>query len=248
MGFTAPHDPFHKPPLNLLISEESKALHPGEFTAEQTLPYFHAQLESMDTEIKRLIAGIPEQELQNTYIIFLGDNGPMKEVVTEPYGIEHVKGSLYQGAINMPFFVYGPGINAGVAEQISNSTDLYATLLELAGINLEQVERQGTAVDSISLLPYLQDPSIEPRRDYIYDDVLDFSGIFSFQLDSESDVEFAIRERQYKYIYTNSDEMLFDLIEDPFEKNNLLDAELTAEMQLKLEQLKAESSRLQNSN
>jgi arylsulfatase B len=34
-----------------------------------------AALEAMDSEIGRLLDAIPERELENTVIIFIGDNG-----------------------------------------------------------------------------------------------------------------------------------------------------------------------------
>lgn len=42
-------------------------------------------LESLDTEIGRLLDSFSEEELKNTLIIFMGDNGTPGQVVQSPY-------------------------------------------------------------------------------------------------------------------------------------------------------------------
>jgi hypothetical protein len=51
------------------------------------------------------------------------------------------KGSLYQGGINVPLFITGPGITRiGERESVLiNSTDLFSTIAALAGVNVDQV-------------------------------------------------------------------------------------------------------------
>ena len=39
-------------------------------------------LQSMDTEIGRLLSSIPKKELENTLILFIGDNGTPKKVIS----------------------------------------------------------------------------------------------------------------------------------------------------------------------
>ena len=69
-----------------------------------------AALEAMDTEIGRLLSSIPQDELENTTIIFIGDNGTPGQVVQSPYSKQQAKGSLYQGGINVPMVVSGHGV------------------------------------------------------------------------------------------------------------------------------------------
>lgn len=240
MAFVAPHEPFHKPPQELLLTEESKALDPLAINEENVRDYYLAQLESFDAEVKRLIDSIPAQELANTYIFFLGDNGSPTEVAIPPYTSKKVKMSLYEGGINMPFFVTGPDVTNGIAEQITNSTDLFISILELAGVDVSEAIPEGVGVHSVSLNNYLKNTKAEPARDYIYADTM--LGFGPAQSNG-----YTIRNLQYKYLNTGKEELFFDLIADPYENTNLMDSELTAEQQAEFDKLKAEATALRES-
>jgi len=237
MAFAAPHEPFHKPPNDMLISDESKILDPLAINKENVRDYYLAQLESLDTAVQRLIDGIPAEELANTYIFFLGDNGSPTEVAIPPYTSDKVKYSVYEGGINMPFFVIGPNVVQGVAEQLTNSTDLFTSILELAGVNSIP---EGIAPDSVSLVDYLSDTSAESKRDYIYADV-------TFGLGPSKTSAYTLRNQQYKYLNKDKKEFLFDLVADPYENTNLLDSVLSAHQQAEFDKLKAEVMALRES-
>lgn len=109
LAFNAPHDGLHKPP-NELISEESQALDPQGVSPANVDAYFRAMIEALDHEIGRLLANIDDEELDNTYIVFLGDNGTSDNVISAPFKRERGKYSLYQGGINVPLIIAGPGV------------------------------------------------------------------------------------------------------------------------------------------
>ena len=69
----------------------------------------------------------------NTVVIFVGDNGTMREAVDPPFLLEHSKGTPYEGGINVPLIIAGPGIVPGECAALVNTTDIFATVAELAG-------------------------------------------------------------------------------------------------------------------
>lgn len=206
VAFNAPHTPFHFPPRELL-SSELKNVAPNRAT---TMQQYHAMIEAMDSEIGRLIASLDPETLANTYLIFIGDNGtPKKASLVGPYGRQKTKGTLFQGGINVPFIVAGPGITSGVSGSLANSVDIYKTVLELAGVEIPQAEE---AMHSVSLAPVLADPEASVRK-FMYADIFD-----------ATKNQRAVRNERFKYIENISDNTvyLFDLSKDPFEKTNLL--------------------------
>src|SRR4029079_9864202 len=114
-------------------------------------PYFEAMVEAMDTEMGRLLAAVNRT---NTHIIFLGDNGTAGQVVQPPFPSTRAKDTLYEGGTHVPFIISGPGV---VSPGRTNSTmvnmvDVFATILELAGINVSATIPAGVTIDSQSLL------------------------------------------------------------------------------------------------
>jgi arylsulfatase A-like enzyme len=203
LAFNAPHTPFHLPPANL----HDRDL-PGneEDIEENPQPYYFAAIEAMDTEIGRLLDSLDPETRANTIVIFMGDNGTPGQVAQSPYGRRKAKGSLYQGGINIPFFVSGPGITrAGQREPaLVNTTDLFSTIAALAGINVSQVN------DSKSFEHLLgEDP--QPGRFFQY------SG-----QSTDMGEEWTVSDGVYKQIESNLGELeLYQLSTDPFEQSDL---------------------------
>lgn len=69
-------------------------------------------------------------ELDNTYIMFVGDNG----YVLGQHRISKGKYFPYEPALNVPFIVRGPGVRAGATiDQMVTLMDITPTILDLAG-------------------------------------------------------------------------------------------------------------------
>jgi len=72
----------------------------------------------------------------------MGDNGTVPYVVREPFQKEKAKSTVYQGGINVPLLISGPGLKRATASKaLVNSTDLFATILQMAGISVADVAR-----------------------------------------------------------------------------------------------------------
>jgi len=210
LAYNAPHTPFHIPPTNM----HSQGALPEYRAGLDAVPYYFAAIEAMDFQIGRLIESIPENKLENTIIIFIGDNGTPNQAAQSPYTNQTVKGSLYQGGINTPMFISGYGVNrTGMDNNLIVSTDLYLTIANLCGV-------QGTQIyDSKSFIPLLTlNTTI---RDFQYS-----------EMDNGTNDSWAIRNLNYKLIVNaNGNEEMYDMISDPYEQNNLLLSNLSNDQQ-----------------
>lgn len=244
MAFNAPHTPFHLPPLHLLKSD-ARNLDPDAISDENQHAYYNAMIEALDTEIGRLLAHLSEAQRANTYIVFVGDNGTPEQVAMAPFDFTHSKGSISQGGVNVPFFFVGPGIEKGrVSKALANSVDIFATLLELAGIDSDAILPNDRVFDTVSLTPILFGES-EAVRDYAYADV--FGSVprgVRGERKPEAVSERTIRDQSYKLFVSSDREEFYDLTSDPFEKNNLLNSELTDAAARSYESLSAQLAQL----
>ena len=170
---------------------------------------FHLPLEAMDTEMDRLISSMTEDEKENTIIIFIGDNGTPNQVVQE-YASQRAKGSVYQGGVNVPMIISGKDvarINA-IEDALINTTDLFATISELAGNTTPEIN------DSKSFKDLLASSNAETRG-YIYTEIGNEDGTTNY----------TIRNATYKYIsFGNTNEAFYRLSNNPLENPNLLNA------------------------
>ena len=226
VAFQAPHTPFHLPPKELL-SSKAAALDPDGLTKDNTRPYYLAMIEAMDTAIGRLLAAISDAVLANTLVLFIGDNGSPPEVRNlVPYAADRVKGTVYQGGVLAPFIAQGAGVAGGRSHQgLVSVTDLFATIVELAGGDADQA----TAEDSISFAAALSGDEERgiPTRKQAFTEVharLPFPGGPPRRMDAH-----ALRDQRYKLIRVNGAEELYDLIADPLETANLLASEPSAQ-------------------
>ena len=79
----------------------------------------------------RILDSLPQAERENTIVIFIGDNGSPPDVAQAPFDENKMKGTMYNGGVQVPMIVSGPAvINAGrEVDELINSTDIYHTIL-----------------------------------------------------------------------------------------------------------------------
>lgn len=237
VAFNAPHSPYGAPPASLLSAETAETISALDIN-DNPQPFYAAMIEAMDTEIGRLLASMDADELANTYVIFFGDNGTPSPNATAPFTSERVKGTVYQGGVNVPFVVTGPGIEAGqVTQALANSVDLYTTILDLAATGANE-KLDGLKLDSVSLAPVLADPSVQVR-DFVYADVF---GPQNNQIANRK----AIRDDQFKIVMDlqNNTTELYDLQLDPYETEDLLQETLEEETEVRYYALLAQLEQL----
>jgi arylsulfatase A-like enzyme len=235
LAYNAPHSPFHLPPSNLHSYTELKGI-PAD-TASSVIPYFKAMSEALDKEIGRLFDTLQAHNIMDsTDIIFIGDNGSDMKVSQVKGG---AKGGISQEGISVPFIISGPSVkNPGrYSNALVNTHDLFATIIELMGFsNWKQNILQSKPVDSKSLLPiiYDQDSII---RDWVFSEV--------FKLTPVAGDGKTMRNKEYKLMdYDNGTQKFVNLLKDPEENIDLLQANLTGNDKTNYEYLCGEMSKL----
>lgn len=207
LAYNAPHTPFHLPP-NDLHGQGNLPSGQGNIDANP-LPYYLAMIEAMDTEMGRLINSMSEAERDNTVIIFIGDNGTPGQVVQD-YNSNRAKGSLYQGGVNVPMIISGKDVTRvnAIEDALINTTDLFATISELAGNSTPEIN------DSKSFKDLLSNSNINTRN-YSYTEIGNNAG----------GSDYTIRNTTHKYmLFDDGTERFYNLSNNPLENPNLLNA------------------------
>ncbi|MFY0651763.1 MAG: sulfatase [Cyclobacteriaceae bacterium] len=128
-------------------------------------------IETMDTNIGRLMATLEELALdENTIIVFTSDNGgnmydgPVGTVPTNNYPLRAGKGNNYEGGVRVPHIVRAEGITTGglVSKVITSTVDHYKTLLELLDIPFPE----NLLTDGVSYVDALKGKEYERKPIY----------------------------------------------------------------------------------
>ncbi|MEM7203684.1 MAG: sulfatase-like hydrolase/transferase [Planctomycetota bacterium] len=237
VAFTAPHDPKHEPPGHLHTQSFAGAGPPP----YNPIPYHRAMVEAMDTEIGRLLLGLGTA-INNTNVVFIGDNGSEPKVTVPPFIPSHGKWSPYEGGCNVPLIVAGPAVAGGAREETAlvSAVDLFATLGELAGIDVAATVPPWIALDSISFASHLQQAGAPPVRDMVFAEQFDGDHFGAVGTNMFA----AVRDDRYKvvryYSAAGSTDEFYDLQSDPFEQTDLLLQTLTAAEQIRFDALSTE--------
>jgi arylsulfatase A-like enzyme len=210
LAYNAPHTPFHLAPSNLHLQGNLPS-DDGSIDANP-LPYFLSAVEAMDHEMGRLLNSLTPEEIANTIIIFIGDNGTPNRVTQLPYVTMRSKGSIYQGGINVPMVISGLGVNRmGEREAaLIHTTDLFATIAEISGVSIQEINNSKSFYDLLS-------NSNATKREFVYTER------------SQNGVSYAIRNSSYKLIvHENGGQEFFNLFVDPYETNDLIGTTLSS--------------------
>ena len=211
--------------LNLWTFNPHKPLEPPPRWAERypdTVEGRYAALVStLDENVGRLLSVLDDTGLAcNTCVVFLSDNGGARDVHNGHNGsLRGGKNQLLEGGIRVPLIVRCPGrVAAGqVSEALVASFDIFATILDFAGIDLA-----GLSIDGRSLKALLQGTPD------------DFEGPLFWADVHAGETRFAVRHSRWKLRSEKGRTTLYDLSADPGEATDLapahpkIVAELTA--------------------
>jgi arylsulfatase A-like enzyme len=199
---------------------------PGSYVTN--IPVYQANIQALDTEIGRLLGAV---NLDDTVVIFVGDNGVPDPVKDKTGGLRSAKGSAYEGGVRVPLVVAGAGVTRrGREDELFVTTDIYATILSLAGVPVSHVN------NSYSITPLLGDESAASGRTHS----------FSETSSGTNNRTFAVKDRRFKLLSTTTRQLeLYDLAADPLEKTNLYDnaayAAARATLEAEIATLKADA-------
>lgn len=219
--YTAPHSPWTGHPEKIVRSYDDcpfescpqEARHPWAVPVPRdtraALKGYFAAVTAMDTNIGRIIDALEAKGLRdNTLVIFMSDNGFScghngfwgKGNGTQPH-------NMYENSIKVPFVVSQPGqvAQGQVADAMVTEYDFMPTLLDYVGLPTP-TERN---LPGRSFAPLLRGGTA-PEADHVV--VFDEFGPVRM-----------IRTRDWKYVYRHAygPEELFDLRNDPKERENL---------------------------
>ncbi len=236
LTFNAPHTPYQAP-------KEYVDRYPN--IADPTRRTYAGMVTCLDDEIGKVISALDKKGLrENTLILFHSDNGGTTNAMfagqmadlsktklpcdNGPY--RDGKGTLFEGGCRVAACANWPGhIKPETVDGIIHAVDVYPTLAALAGASTTMCK----PLDGLNVWDTIAEGKASPRTEVIYN-VEPFRG--------------AVRQGDWKLIWrtlipTSVD--LYNLAEDPYEKNNLAAAhpETVAAMQERLNALGKESAK-----
>lgn len=196
------------PPQDMLIPRG-----PGEY---------YANITYMDAQLGRVIDWLDENDAaEDTVIVFTSDNGPVTSdwinwwevnAYGSTNGYRGRKHFLYEGGLRVPAVIRYPGVTTAGSEsgEIVVGMDLFVTLANIGGGKVPD----DRAIDGIDVQDILTGGDLPDRA------------IF-WALDSKSDLEFAIRDGDWKLLLdrTHTPRELYNLLDDPLEFFNLIATE-----------------------
>jgi len=201
---------------------------PGEPDAKGKFDKHKAMVRYTDQLVGRLVKAIDDLGIrERTIIIFTTDNGTaggLRGTIggERPSG---GKGSKFEGGVCEPFIVNGPGrVPIGVeTDALTDFTDLLPTFAELGGAAIPD----GAELDGQSFAPLILGQSDDSPRTWIMalghgPARLDDQGVRGIHEYTDR----VIRAKRFKVWVEPNGEIteLYDLEQDPLEKNNLIDS------------------------
>lgn len=179
-------------------------------------------LQAVDEAVASFVTALDAAgQLENTLIIFTADNGFM--------WLEHwlsLKNYPYEESLRVPLILHWPdGISnpRTTGQVLVQSVDVYPTILQVAGAS------SPPGRDGMSLVPLFAGSSGCTWRKEIF---------FEHTGAASGSEHVGVRSKQWKYIkYTDGFRELYDLQNDPYELENVYDAqpEVVADMEARLQ-------------
>ncbi len=211
------HCPFVPTPNSSDWDAESK----GSKEYKGDAKYFGDMVSYMDKTVGKLINKLDELGIrENTLILFTGDNGTDKPVVSVMNGrdVAGGKGSMTDAGTHVPLIANWPGVVLPDNEcrDIVDFSDFLPTLCETAGVTVPA----SLSIDGRSFLPQLKGKKGDPRE-WIY--------CWYSKSGKESEAKVFTRNQRYKLYQTGH---FFDIQNDVLEKTPLKDTDLNEKTKL----------------
>ena len=212
VNFTGPHEPndvtarMHARWQGVEFPEAHRNTQHNRDFHNRARQNYSAILENIDRQIGRLLEAVAARgELDNTIVVYSSDHGEMLGD-NDLWAKTHPN----QGSIAVPLVVAGPGVQKGVkSDALVALIDLAGTFVDYAGATLPP------GSDALSLRPTLEGTATT-HREHV------FSGMTREGTTLDWDL---VWDGRYKLvIHRQADDELFDLDNDPFENDNIIDS------------------------
>ncbi len=190
----------------------------GYASVEEPRSVYAAMITRLDKYVGEVVTKLEELGIaENTIIIFASDNGPSAEGGADPKffnstaSLRGGKRDMYEGGIRTPLIIYWPEVvtESRESDHISAFWDFMPTFADCAGIETP------SNLDGISLYPTITNQGEQLEHEYLYWEFHEKGG------------KIAVRWGEWKGVKLNygeapdSDMELFNLKDDPFEKENI---------------------------
>lgn len=215
--------------FNLRINVRGKSLTEKQTKTLQKL--YDSCVYYCDLIIEKLISIFKKLELlDNTYIIITSDHGDHLCSEFDNYLYGHgVYQSVYDSLIKVPLIIYKPNLKEGIIDHQVELKDLFHTILHLTGFfkdNNEYFDLKKSILYQINnnLTPkYIFGENLKSKKE-TRTLVRSFKRYINPSLIQKltNNIHF-LRSNSFKYIsYEEKVEEFYDLINDPFEKTNII--------------------------
>ncbi|WP_413432735.1 sulfatase [Crateriforma spongiae] len=182
---------------------------------------YAAQVAAVDRSVGRVRKALADKGIDdNTLIIFTSDQGSFFE--WEPYRGGKRVDTLCEGGARVPMIFHWPSVIAegAVNESIVQTTDLFPTLVELAGGDASSYDN----LDGTSLMPILRDNVTIQRNEPIF-------GYRAYE-----DLYASVRDGDWKLLVNRSGRVaLYNVVKDRSEQHDLSKKRPTITEKLKRE-------------
>lgn len=193
------------------IPEGRDAVFSDELT-RQLIHGYYASTSYADAQIGKVVAALDELDLaDDTIVVLWSDHG----FHLGDLGV-WTKHTNYEQANRIPLLIIAPGVaEAGSStRQLAGTVDLFPTLAELAGLPAPAGPQ---AIDGVSLVPVLRDPTARVRD-------------HAFHAFPKAKMGRAIRDERYRLVEwkkpgapaATAEFELYDYVADPLETKNLV--------------------------
>ncbi len=195
---------FHTPHLPVVAGKAYREMY-GDRPLEEQL--YYGCITAMDEQVGRLRKRLRELGVaENSMLFFASDNGPENGTPGSAGPFRGRKRSLYEGGVRVPALLEWPAkINQGRSSDYPAVTsDYFPTVLDVLGLKFKG---QPEPIDGVSLLPLIEGTMKERPR------------AIGFQSGGMA----TLTGNRFKLVVAGNGQPieLYDLLEDPSEKNNV---------------------------
>ncbi len=203
LSFNTPHSPFQVPDA-YFDKYKSKGLDDKDACV-------YGMVENIDDNVGRLMHYLKQSgKIENTIIIFMTDNGP--NGIRYNGGMKGKKADLDEGGVRVPFFIKFPGYGHQLIKPWGGHIDILPTLADLLSIEIPA----SLDIHGRSLLPLIKGEAGNWEDRYF------FTHHVHLKFDT---IPGAVRNQEYLLTLKNKQKALYNLFQDPFQKNNILETE-----------------------
>ncbi len=179
---------------------------------------YYAMAENLDQNVGRMMEFLEEQQIaDNTIVLFLSDHGELNGA----HGL-WAKQWPYEESIGIPLIVSDPThseMHGTVVQEPTCTEDLFPTILGLAGLTPQN------PTPGIDLTRLIRGQTPKLNRESVY---LEFVSEHRANMPFHDEVWRGVRSKRFKYTVKGNNLsakpwQFFDLDNDPFELNNLIE-------------------------